>query len=478
MRSLKIKQILNYSLSCFVILAVLYSCKPISDGKNTPPNIVFIFIDDLGYGDLSCYGNEKIETPNFDALANNGIRFTQFYSNAPVCSPSRVAYITGQYPFRRSIHGVIGSTKNNIERRQANFLDTIGPLLPRILKQNGYTTAHFGKWHMGGGRDISAVPYPTDYGFDETLVGFEGIGDRIIDLEDHGLSNRSNELGKGKITRVPKRENTRIYIDSALSFIKRNKDVPFYINVFPGDVHDPFKPTEEAISEYRAIAKNEEEAKFFAVLKETDYQIGRLIKGLDDMGLTENTIIIMSSDNGPTDWRYYYKNEGSPPSSQGSLKGRKWSLFEGGIRVPLIVQWKNHIPAHSVDTTTVGVVMDLFPTILNFSNINNNAITTELDGIALNEAFYGIPQPRVKTIFWYFPNVPKPGNPDYLTPKLAMRNGNWKFLVNEDGTNPQLYNLKHDPLESKNIEENYPAKVKSFTEMTLNWYTSNVIFID
>ena len=285
-------------------------------------------------------------------------------------------------------------------------------------------------------------------------------------------------MGKGKITRVPKRDITKIYVDSALSFIKRNKEVPFYVNVFPGDVHDPFKPTEEAISEYRTIAKDEEEAKFFAVLKETDDQIGRLIKGLDDMNLMENTIIIMSSDNGPTDWPHYYKNGGSPPSSQGNLKGRKWSLYEGGIRVPLIVQWKDHMPRNSTDSITVGAVMDLFPTILNFSGIQYKNIAPQLDGMALNDAFYGTPQRRATPMFWYFPNRPRPGNPDFVTPKLAMRYDNWKFLVHENGTEPQLYNLNKDPLERKNIAEKYPEKVQKFTQITLDWYAENVVFVE
>nr|WP_299346349.1 sulfatase-like hydrolase/transferase [Allomuricauda sp.] len=441
------------------------------------PNVVFIFIDDLGYGDLSCYGNQKMETPNFDALAKNGIRFTQFYSNAPVCSPSRVAFITGQYPFRRRIHGVVGSTKNNKERRQANFLDTVGPLLPRLLKKNGYATAQVGKWHMGGGRDINEVPYPTDYGYDMSLVGFEGIGDRILD-NDHFLSDMSAKLGKGNIMRTDKHRITEIYVDSSLAFIKRNKDTPFYLSFFPGDVHDPFKPTEEQTSEFRAIARDEEEAKFFAVLKETDIQVGRLIQGIEDMGLTENTIFIMSSDNGPTDWPRYYKNGGQPPSSQGNLRGRKWSLYEGGIREPLIVQWKGHLPENKVDSTTVGAVMDLFPTIMNFTNTDFYKISSKLDGIALNQSIKGTPQQRQKPIFWYFPNVPTPGNPDFLTPKLAMRDGDWKLLVNEDGTGPQLYNLKNDPQEQTNLAGKDLDRVKEYTETILSWYSKNVVFVD
>ncbi|UOY08054.1 sulfatase-like hydrolase/transferase [Muricauda sp. SCSIO 64092] len=465
-------------LSYLFLASFVLGCSQAEKERPMPPNVVFIFLDDLGYGDLSCYGNDKIVTPNFDALAKNGIKFTQFYSNAPVCSPSRVAFITGQYPFRRRIHGVVGSTKNNKARRQANFLDTIGPLLPKMLKNNGYATAHFGKWHMGGGRDIGNVPYPTDYGYDQSLVGFEGIGDRILDLEDHALSNRSAKLGKGRIARIPKRDITRIYVDSALSFIKRNKDRPFYVNIFPGDVHDPFKPTESEIKGFRPIARDEEEAKFFAVLKETDKQVGRFVQGLESMGLIDDTIIIMSSDNGPTDWPRYYKHNGQPPSSQGNLRGRKWSLYEGGIRVPLLVQWKGHLPENSVDSTTVGAVMDLFPTIMNLTDSNFKEVAPNLDGIPLDGAIYGTSQSRKEPIFWYFPNQPVPGNPEFMTPKLAMRYADWKFLVNEDGTGAELYNLKHDPKESSNIAQDHMERVEIFTKEILDWYEQTVVFVN
>lgn len=470
---------MNQRISVLVVLGIFFlGCAIEPEKKGKPPNVIFIFIDDLGYGDLSCYGNKKISTPNFDALAENGIRFTQFYSNAPVCSPSRVAYITGQYPFRRSIHGVVGSKKSNKKRRQAHYLDTIGPLLPRLLKKNGYATAHFGKWHMGGGRDIGNVPYPTDYGYDESLVGFEGIGNRILDLKDHHLSNQSAKLNNGKITRMPKRDITKVYVDSALSFIKRNKEVPFYVNLFPGDVHDPFKPTEAEIEAFRTMARDREEAKFFAVLKETDNQIGRLVQGLESMGLIDDTVIIMSSDNGPTDWPRYYKDGGQPLSSQGNLRGRKWSLYEGGIREPLIVQWKNEIPKGQIDSTTVGVVMDLFPTIMNLTNTDFEQVAPKLDGIAMNQSIYGEPQQRGTPIFWYFPNRPAPGNPEFVTPKLAMRDGEWKFLVNEDGSAPQLYQLRNDPTEKNNIANKHPERVKVFTKKILDWYEENVIFVD
>lgn len=457
----------------FFLLALGYGKSPESE-QEKKPNIVFIFLDDLGYGDLSIYGNKKIKTPHIDKVAEEGIRFTQFYANAPVCSPSRVAFITGSYPFRFKIHGVIGSRKKNQERAQADYLDPDAPLLPRILQQNGYRTGHFGKWHMGGGRDISDVPYPKDYGFDKSLVGFEGIGDRVLD-KNHFLSDLSAQLGKGNIMRREKHKITQIYVDSALAFARDNRDRPFYISLFPGDVHDPFKPVEDSIQKYLPLARDREEAKFFAVLKETDRQVGRFLDSLETMGEMGNTIVVISSDNGPTDWPKYYKDGGRPPSSQGDLRGRKWSLYEGGIRVPLIVKWKKKIAAHQVDSTSLGMVMDLFPSFLSMAGLQNPE-RKRIDGKDISSAFYGNPLPNNRALFWYFPNEPKPGNPGFISPEYAVRKEQWKLLMQENQSGHELYNLKEDPQESRNVAGRYPGIVDSLQQILQEWREENVIF--
>ena len=456
---------------CF---GALYSCNKSEKPGEEKPNIVFIFIDDLGYGDLSIYGNDKIGTPRIDKVAEEGIRFTQFYSNAPVCSPSRVAFITGSYPFRFGIHGVIGSKEKNEERRQAHYLDTTAPLLPRILQEKGYRTGHFGKWHMGGGRDINDVPYPTDYGFDKSLVGFEGIGDRILD-NNHFLSDMSAKLGKGNILRTNKHRITEIYVDSALAFVKENRDLPFYISLFPGDVHDPFTPVEDSIQKYLPYARDREEAKFFAVLRETDRQIGRFLDSLQSIGAMDNTIVVISSDNGPTDWPRYYKDGGQPPSSQGRLRGRKWSLYEGGIREPLIVKWQGKIPKNKIDTTSIGMVMDLFPSFLSMAGLENPE-KDRIDGQDISSAFYGNPLPNDRAVFWYFANQPRPGNEYFVSPEYATRKEKWKFLMEEDGPGVELYNLEKDPQESLNVAQENPELVDSLQQLLLSWKEENVVF--
>ena len=333
----------KYLASLLVLILLASSLYAGSENKKKQPNVVVIFIDDMGYADPGCYGNPLVGTPNIDNLADHGIRFTNFYVNSPICSPSRVALLTGQYPMRHRIHSFIASSERNEKRSMADFLDPEAPSLARILKGQGYATGHFGKWHMGGGRDVDWAPLPQAYGFDQSLVSFEGLGDRILEYGS-SLCDQSAVLGKGKITRVHKYEKTRIYVDSALSFIERNQHSPFYIHLWPNDVHDPHRPMPGVGEKYKDITDNPYQQDFLAVLEEMDEQIGRFMSGLEEKGLLEETIVIFTSDNGPTDWPWYYRDGYNPPGFTGPLFGRKWSLYEGGIRMPFIVCWKGHVP--------------------------------------------------------------------------------------------------------------------------------------
>src|SRR3954449_5985684 len=175
-----------------------------------PPNIIQILADDLGYGDLGSYGCE-VPTPNLDRLASQGVRFTQAYVASPVCSPSRVAITTGQYPARHLINSYLDSRKRNREQGMRDYLDPNAPSIARALQQAGYATAHIGKWHMGGGRDVGDAPLPSAYGFDETLTSFEGLGDRVLWSDE--LSRMSERLGNGKIEHASKTETSRIFVD-------------------------------------------------------------------------------------------------------------------------------------------------------------------------------------------------------------------------------------------------------------------------
>ncbi|MCW0484244.1 sulfatase family protein [Gaoshiqia sediminis] len=454
----------------------LLGCTP----KEQPlkPNVAIIFIDDMGYGDLSCYGNTVVKTPNMDALAQKGVRFTNFYVNSPICSPSRVALNTGTYPMRHKIHSYIAGSKQNHNRAMADYLDPQVQTLARTLQRKQYRTGHFGKWHMGGGRDLGNVPYPTEYGFDKSLVSFEGIGDRVLFPGD-GLSQESAKLGKGEIIWTPKHKSTSIYVDSALTFINKCGDTPFYINLCPNDVHDPHLPDSVNLEKWKNVTDNPWEQKFFAVLEELDKQIGRFIDGLDEMGKLDNTIILFASDNGPTDWPHYYKpasypddyrGELYPPGFTGSFYGRKWSLYEGGIREPFFVYWKGHFPEGKVDDQTIVSAIDIFPTICSLLEIPT---PEKLDGTDKSTAFFGNPIEKVPPVMWEYSSNPggsiKPGNKDFISPNLAIRDGEWKLLINADSTNIQLFNLKNDPGETLNLEEQNEEIVKKLSEKVINW---------
>ncbi|RYY14251.1 MAG: hypothetical protein EOO04_30505, partial [Chitinophagaceae bacterium] len=265
----------NYISLLFLAGSLLWLI-PVSGQSPGKPNVIIIFIDDMGFGDLSCYGNKQVNTVHIDALAKRGTRFTQFYSNSPVCSPSRVAMLTGQYPARHRFYTYLADRKKNQENKMPDFLPASVPTLAKILHASGYATAHIGKWHLGGGRDVGDAPLPTEYGFDKSYTSFEGLGDRTLHLTDN-LNKQSLALGRGNITEAPQNQQTRIYVDSTISFIRANPGKPFFINFFPNEVHDPYNPIDGTEKEFSSVTTNPDQQKFLATLKEMDKQIGRLL---------------------------------------------------------------------------------------------------------------------------------------------------------------------------------------------------------
>ncbi len=434
------------------------------------PNIVVVFADDLGYGDLSCYGSE-IPTPNLDRLASEGVRFTQGYVASPICSPSRVGLNTGQCPARHLIFSYLNSRASQRKLGMRDYLDPKAPTIARTLQQAGYATAHFGKWHMGGGRDVDDAPYPQAYGFDESLVSFEGLGDRI--LPPGKLSDMSERLGQGKITRVQKHEQTEIYVNRAIDFIRRNARRPFYLHVFPNDVHDPFQPKPELLKKYERYAANKYLQQFAATLDEMDRQLGRLFNAVDAAGIGGKTMIVFIGDNGPTAWPYYYKERLDPPGSTAGLRGRKWSLYEGGIREPFVVRWKGRAPAGRVDKQTVASSLDLFPTFCALAGVK--APPVQFDGEDMSGAFLGKPQRRKKDLFWEYgrdATYLRPGKAEDASPNLALRSGDWKVLVNDDGSNLELYNLANSPVERTNLAAQEPVVAKKLADRLIAWRKS------
>ena len=483
-------------------LVVLQSSAVESLSAASHPNIVFIFVDDMGYGDLSCFrelgatrghatGDAHYPaTPRIDALAEQGVRLTNFYVASPICSPSRVGCTTGQYPARHLINSYLNNRARNRARGMADFLNPQVPAIARAFQSHGYATAHFGKWHQGGGRDVHDAPLPQAYGFDESLVSFEGLGDRI--LPPGGLSKQSETLEQGEITWVEKHEQTGIYIDRCLDFIDRHRDKPFYLHLWLNDVHDGHNPAPGEAEKFAKLTDNPNEQRFFAVLVEMDRQIGRLIEKVDTLGLSGQTLIVLTSDNGPTAWPRYYRDGDDPAGSTAGFRGRKWSLYEGGIRMPFIARWPGKITANTVNDQLILSAVDFFPTFCSLAQIDvakileSHKLTTGgapptlapaeyFDGEDLSdELLSGIGQ-RTRPLFWEYGRTEtylRPGLPIDQSPNLAIRDGRWKLLMNDDGSRIELYDLDSSRTEFENVAGRHPDPAQRLSTQLLAWRKS------
>ena len=450
-------------LAC-LLLAVLLNTTNVVRAEQ--PNFLVIFIDDMGFADPSCFGNPLIKTPHIDKLAAEGIKLTNFYVNSPICSASRVALTTGQYQGRWKIHSFLNTRAGNANRGMANYLHPSAPTTAKKLKAAGYATAHFGKWHMGGGRDVDDAPLPQAYGFDESLVSFEGLGDRLIS-NPKGVE-RARALGQGKIIPCDRWERMQIQTDRTIDFIRRHRDGPFYVRLFPNDVHDAHVPRPGSADKFTSVSGDPFVRDFFAVLEEMDRQIGRLIATIDELKLEKKTLILFTSDNGPTDWPKKYLT-GPPAGFTGPYRGRKWSLFEGGIRMPFIARWTGTIPAGVEDTTSVVSAIDLSPTICRFAGV---PVEDDLDGLDRGDVLLGKDSRRSQPVFWQYGHphaILKGGIPEHQSPTFAIRDGRWKFLVNPDGSEAQLFDLEADEAETANLLSKHSSRAAAMADQLSEW---------
>lgn len=430
------------------------------------PNIVVILVDDMGWGDFSCFGNKEAQTPNIDRMAAEGIRFRQFYVNSPICSPSRCAITTGQYPQRWKITSFLENRASNRKRGMAQWLDPQAPVLARELKENGYATGHFGKWHMGGQRDVANAPAITEYGFDKSLTNFEGMGPKLLpltlrpgDKEPKRIWEDAERLG-GPATWMPRSQITTGFIDAALPFIDQAvKDKkPFFVNLWPDDVHSPFWPPVEKWAEGKR-------GMYLAVLKEMDRQFGKLFDHIRDTPeLRDNTIVLIFSDNGPE----------PGAGSAASFRGTKGTLYEGGIRSPLIAWAPGMIEkakVGSVNESSVFAAFDLAPSLLSIAKVDSTK-GIAFDGENLAATLTGkSADSRKAPIFWRRPpdrkNVAGAAQPD-----LAVREGNWKLLCDYDGSKPQLYDLAKDAEEKKDLAGEQKETAERLAKAAVAWHQS------
>jgi arylsulfatase A-like enzyme len=424
--------------------------------RPAPPNIVFILADDLGYGDLGCYGGRLAPTPNLDRMAREGVRFTQYYSASPICSPSRTGVTTGMFPARWRITSYLQTRAGNRGCEQADFLDPRAPSLTRTLKAAGYATAHIGKWHMGGGRDVADAPPFRDYGFDEHAGTYESP-------QPHPDITATDWIWSPK-DKVPRHARTAFFVDKTLDFLRRHKGRPCYVNLWPDDTHDPYVPSEERLKEHaRALPA---EQKFCAVLDEFDRQMGRLFAGLKQLGVEETTLVIFTSDNGALPNFRGLRN--------GGLRGSKLSLYEGGIRMPFIVRWPGHVPAGRVDQQSVLCAVDLFPSLC---AVAGAALPKDaaFDGEDLSGALLGKPAARRRPLYWEYGRNEKffryPQGAG-RSPNVAVRDGKWKLLVNADGTRAELYDLSRDPKETIDLAAQQPEIAARLSREAIEWRQS------
>ncbi|MEM9824990.1 MAG: sulfatase-like hydrolase/transferase [Planctomycetota bacterium] len=431
------------------------------------PNIITVFIDDMGWSDLSCYGGKRVETENIDSLADEGLRFDQFYVNSPICSPSRVALSTGQYPQRHRITSYLSNRQQNKRRGMAQWLDPDAPMLARQLQRAGYATGHFGKWHMGGQRDVGNAPLIRKYGFDRSLTNFEGLGPRVLPLKDayDGTKPKKHDLGSAKLGKGPIRweDRSRItaaFVEEALAFIEHAKatEQPFYINIWPDDVHSPFFPPEVL----RRKTDGSKRQLYDAVLDAMDQQLGRLFDRVkNDSELRGKTLIVLMSDNG--------HEEGA--GSSAPLRASKTWLYEGGIRSPLIVWGPKFVAENATGTInkrSVFCALDVNRSLYRLAGISPEE-SKPLDGEDVLPTLLGrSTRGRQAPIFWRRP-PDRPGRPDRDNPDLAVREGDWKYLVNYDGSQPQLYDLKSDRSESNNLVNDHPELARRLHLAVNQW---------
>lgn len=437
----------------------------------TRPNFVFIFADDWGWGDLGCYGHRQLRTPNLDRLASQGVLFTQFYVCSGVCSPSRAAVLTGQFPARHGIHGHFADHDHNAARGMPNWLSPQAPTYTRRLGQAGYAVGHYGKWHLGHG---DGAPEPFAYGIDECRVN-AGNGPPLgfpVVCRDRRAFLRGGE--DERLAAGPRTRSSSAIVDEAIAFIDRHRAEPFLVNVWLNDTHATLDPDAEMLERYEHMMPDGvmhkhvgANAIYSAVVTEADRQIGRLLARLDAAGLAENTVVIFSADNGPEDIcirNASHSGVGSP----GPFRGRKRSLYEGGVRVPFLLRWPGGgTPAGAVNDDACLCAVDLLPTLCALAGAEPPQ-DADLDGEDMSDVFRGQVRSRATDLMWEW-RFGVHGHCLGKSPMLAIRRDRWKLLLNPDRSRVELYDIPADPMELNNLAEGHPETVEPMSRDVLAW---------
>ena len=414
------------------------------------PNIVFILADDMGYGDLGCYGHPRAKTPVIDQLAKEGVKFTQHYSNGTECSPTRTAFLTGRYPQRAGgLECAIGT--GNVGRyddaiRLASLRQLGLPakqvILPSALKPAGYVSGVFGKWHLGYEPQFN----PMEHGWDD-FFGYMGGN---VHYFNHRETSELHALYRGRLPVHAEGYMTHLITDSSISFIERNKDTPFFLFVSHECPHFPFQGPKDVKKEINKTNWMKPDADtYVAMLEDLDSEVGRLLRVLDKHKLTDNTLVIFVSDNGGF----------SGAANMGPFSGAKSTTMEGGIRVPLIMRWPGKIRSDTV-SDQVCMTFDLTRSIINLTQAKVPAM--QLDGFDLVNHISKRKPDFSRTLFWRG----KRGERTWS----AVRDGDLKFVRKTEGqTQEWLFDLSKDLGEKNDLRSALPNQVVRLKKLLLNW---------
>ncbi|MFD2144144.1 sulfatase-like hydrolase/transferase [Mucilaginibacter antarcticus] len=419
----------------------------------TKPNVIIIYTDDQGYADMNIYGSTDLVTSNMDGLAKSGVRFTQFYSTSPICSPSRAALLTGRYPQRAGLP-LMGPSKEGIAG-MAGAQFTMGEL----FKEAGYKTAHIGKWHVGYSKDTE----PNAQGFDYSYGFMGGCVDNYSHFFYWEGANRHDLWRNGQEIYEPGKFFPDRMVEEAGNFMNNNKDKPFFMYWAINNPHYPLQGSKKWLDYYKNLPSPRNQ--YAAAISTMDDNIGGLLKKLDALGLRENTIIVFQSDQGFSREERTFGGGGSA----GVYRGSKFSLFEGGVRVPAIISWAKHIPVNQV-RSQVGANIDWLPTLAEYCNIK--LPNRKFDGQSLVPVIKSGAAPTSHPLL----NWQSGGGAN--NPQWSVLDGDWKLLHSplegkKEELNAQGYylvNLKNDPGEQHNLADAHPDIVKRLEGAHKTWF--------
>ncbi|OYP34172.1 arylsulfatase [Rhodopirellula sp. MGV] len=432
-------------------------------GRGTPanaaPNVILVFIDDLGWKDIGCYGNDFVETPNIDALARGGVRFTNFYAAGAVCSPTRCAVQSGQNQARIGITAHIPGHWRPFERvitpqtTMAMPLDVV--TVAESLQQTGYSTGYIGKWHLGNG----AMFQPDRQGYELSAV-----------INGPHLPGRYRVQGKSDFRPGADQYRTDFEADLSVDFIRSHRDQPFFLMVSPFAVHIPLGAMSSKVEKYRAkaeaLGRELPHPVYAAMTEHVDDMVGRIVDAVDQAGIRDNTMIVFTSDNGGLYKRYDYREAADDlVSSQQPLRGEKGSLHEGGIRVPLIINYPQSKQAGLVcDQPCISY--DFYPTFVDLAG-GTLPETQTIDGVSLLPL---LEDPTMDLnrgpLYWHYPHY------HHDRPASAIRDGDWKLIEYIDGSGDlELYQLSNDIGESTNLASEKKGRVADLRKKLGDWRT-------